>query len=191
MKEITVKIKNKIAICPKRYLISANSDYKVKFEFDDEWNEEDIKTARILFSDKVCDIPFIKKPITLPKIPYCTEISIGVFTDQMASTFAALGCIISCADCSDANIYEFTQSQYDSLIALINEEKNKVAIKDVKFDDIYSSLRVEYSDGSYSLYSIFGPEYMLSDICTLDNLERILAPINKRLKALEEKLGAQ
>lgn len=191
MKEITVKVKNKIAVCPKRYLISANCDYQINFELDEEWNESDVKTARILFGDKMYDIPFIKKSITLPKIPNCTEISIGIFTSEMASTFAVLGCIISCSDCASDNLYEFTQSQYDAIVALINEEKNKVVIKDVTFDDRLSSIFVRYSDGSFMQYSIFGPEYTLNDMCSIDQLSRNLSPIRQRLTALEEKLGTQ
>lgn len=189
MKEITVKITNKIAVCPKRYLISANSDYSVNFEFDDEWNEDDVKTARILFGDKMYDIPFIKKAVQLPKIPYCSEISIGVYTPELASTFAPLGCIISCADSSAQNIYEFTQSQYDSLVSIINAEKNKVVIKDVTFDEVYSNLFVKYSDGSYIQYSIFGPELTLGDMCTNDNLSSNLRLIKQRLTALENAVG--
>lgn len=98
MNIIDIKISDKIAISKKRYLISSNSNYIIKFEFDDEWKSSRRKTARLMFDGQIYDIHFSGSSVKMPKIPACRELCVGVFTKRLASTFAELGCIVSCAD---------------------------------------------------------------------------------------------
>lgn len=95
---IDIKISDKIAICKKRYLISSNSNYIIRFDFDGEWKHCCRKTARLLFDGQIYDVHFWGNSVKLPKIPACRELCVGVFTRRLASTFAELGCIVSCAD---------------------------------------------------------------------------------------------
>lgn len=98
MTDIKIKISKKIAICKKKYLISSNSDYTVTFEFDDEWNPQESKTARFIFDEKCVDVPFLGNSVSVPKIPFCKTLGIGVFSDTASSTVADLGCIASVRD---------------------------------------------------------------------------------------------
>lgn len=187
MKEITVKISNKIALCQKRYLISSNSNYSVKFEFDDEWSSEPLKTARILFADKVYEIPFAGNTVELPKIPFCSEISVGVYSANLASTFASLGCIVSCADCDAENIYEFTTDQYNAIVELINVEKRKVVLNSASFTD--GVLTVGCSDGSEHTFKLFGDGLSCEDYCTKTELEAQVEQLEQKIKSIETAFG--
>ena len=121
MTTIKINVTNKTAICQKRYLISANSNYQIKFTFDDEWSLSDAKTARIVFDAEYYDILFTGDTVMLPKIPACKTLAVGVFTDQLATNLAELGCIISAADFDGTAVTEFTESQYDQIVGLLNE----------------------------------------------------------------------
>ncbi|MCI6770717.1 MAG: collagen-like protein, partial [Oscillospiraceae bacterium] len=121
MTTIKINVTNKTAICQKRYLISANSNYQIKFTFDDEWSLSDAKTARIVFDAEYYDILFTGDTVMLPKIPACKTLAVGVFTDQLATNLAELGCIISAADFDGTTVTEFTESQYDQIVGLLNK----------------------------------------------------------------------
>ncbi|MGN1442250.1 MAG: hypothetical protein ACI4XE_00270, partial [Acutalibacteraceae bacterium] len=85
MTTIRINVTNKTAICQKRYLISANSNYQIQFTFDDEWSLSDAKTARIVFDRDYYDIIFTGDTVELPKIPACETLAVGVFTDKLAT----------------------------------------------------------------------------------------------------------
>lgn len=121
MTTITIHVSNKTAVCQKRYLISSNSNYQIKFSFDGEWTLPEAKTARIIFDTRYCDIVFTGDTVTLPKIPVCDSLAVGVFTDTLATNAAELGCIVSAADFDGEAVTEFTHSQYDQIIALLNQ----------------------------------------------------------------------
>lgn len=99
MNYIEVKVTSQMAICNKEYLVSSNEDYVLRFSFDEKWKKEKHKKARILFDEKYTDIS-IKKNNTaaLPEIPPCKELNIGVYSKHCATTYADIGCIISCKD---------------------------------------------------------------------------------------------
>ncbi len=120
MHSIPIQVSGKVALCPKRYLISSNSDYVLTFTFDEEWAESPVKTARVLFDDQCLDLVFTGDRVALPRIPPCTALSVGVFSDTLATTAAELGCIVSVAD-SDAEVLDaLTETQYTQLFAIVN-----------------------------------------------------------------------
>ncbi len=121
MTTIKINVTNKTAICQKRYLISANSSYQIKFTFDDEWTLSGAKTARVVFDSDYYDIIFTGDTVDLPKIPVCETLAVGVFTDTLATNLAELGCIVSAADFDGTAVTEFTKSQYDQIVELLNE----------------------------------------------------------------------
>ena len=67
MKEILIAVKNKIAMnLGNATYVCDNSDYRIVFDFDGEWEEHPIKTARfkyngqyqeVVFSGSVCNTP--------------------------------------------------------------------------------------------------------------------------------------
>ena len=120
MTTIPITVSGKVAICQNQYLISANEDYVLSFSFDEDWDVSGVKTARLLIDDAYLDLVFTGTTVALPRIPPCTELSVGVFSDVCASTSAFLGCIRSVADTDATPASEFTPTQYDQIVALLN-----------------------------------------------------------------------
>ena len=121
MTTIQVTVSGKVAFCRKQYLISSNEDYQLQFFFDDDWTPSQVKTARLLFDGQSVDLVFTGTTVALPRIPACETLAVGVFTDTMATTVAPIGCIPSVADIDATPAQPFTQSQYDQIVALLNE----------------------------------------------------------------------
>lgn len=109
--EIKIKISNKIAVCKKIYPISSNIGYVLVFDFDEEWQGEKNKTVRIFFDEKFIDIPLAGNRADILKIPPCSALSVGVYSDNLSSTSAQIGCILSCRDMPCEELFTLTQHQ--------------------------------------------------------------------------------
>jgi len=151
MHSIPIHISGKVALCPRRYLISSNSDYVLTFTFDSEWDGVPAKTARVLFDDRCLDLPFTGSAVLLPKIPPCASLSVGVFSDSLATTAAELGCILSVAD-SDAEVWNaLTETQYDRLLSMLNALQIRSVTSLSLQGDV---LTIGYSDSSRANLSL-------------------------------------
>ena len=151
MHSIPIQVAGKVALCPKRYLISSNSDYVLQFTFDSEWDASPVKTARILFDDQCVDLAFSGNSVALPKIPACTSLSVGVFSDSLATTAAELGCIVSVADTDCTVLDPLEDTQYTQLFAILNAMANKqVSSLSLAAD----TLTITFSDGSSQAVSV-------------------------------------
>lgn len=142
---IPIRVSGKVALCPKRYLISSNCDYVLRFSFDSAWDGVTVKTARVLFDDRCLDLPFTGTDVALPRIPACETLAVGVFSDSLATTAAELGCIVSVAD-SDAESWNaLTETQYQTLFSLLNAlEAKSLSSLSLAGD----TLTLHFSDGS-------------------------------------------
>lgn len=151
MHTIPISVSGKVALCPKRYLISSNSDYVLQFTFDSEWDAAPVKTARVFFDEQCVDLAFSGNTVALPKIPACASLAVGVFSDSLATTPAELGCIVSVAD-SDCEILDpLEETQYTQLFALLNA----MATKQVSaFSLAADTLTITFSDGSTQTVSV-------------------------------------
>lgn len=121
MTTIQVTVSGKVALCRKQTIISANEDYQIRFLFDSDWSTLQLKTARVIYDGQSLDLPFTGSTVALPRIPPCESLSVGVFTDTLASTPAHIGCIRSVKDVDAEPAQIFTPSQYDQIVALLNE----------------------------------------------------------------------
>ena len=148
---IPIQVSGKVALCPKRYLISSNCDYVLRFSFDSAWDDVPVKTARVLFGDQCLDLPFTGTDAALPRIPVCGSIAVGVFSDSLATTAASLGCIVSVAD-SDAEAWNaLTETQYNALFAILNALENRALSSLALSGD---TLTLQFSDGSTQTVSL-------------------------------------
>lgn len=171
MPTIDVTVKNKIAACEKRYVISANSNYFVEFDFDEEWTDN-VKTARFFFDSSCVDMIFTGNKVPVPKIPACTTFGVGVFTDALASTTAEIGCIISAADEESNNAFNFTQSQYEQMVALLNDAELR-QIKQISRTG--SIVTVEYNNNTSDSFPLNdGVGVQNAEIDSLGNLTMLL-----------------
>ncbi len=121
MEEIVIKIKNKIAYNPKEEIVCGNNDYQIKFEFDEEWNAYPQKTARFKYNGTSKDVPFSGDTVQVPKIIKAQELLAGVFTEDLASTDAAIKCKYSCT-----SVDGLPEPPTEDAYSLIMKEFNKI-----------------------------------------------------------------
>lgn len=88
---IDVKVRDKIAVATKdATYICGNSDFVVVFDFDDEWNEYDKKTARFVHGNGThYDVMFEGNTCPVPVISDTYTIRIGVFAGNLKTTTPA------------------------------------------------------------------------------------------------------
>ena len=152
MPEIKIKISNKIALCRKRYLISSNENYIVTFEFDEEWESHQAKTARFIFDSQYVDVAFVGNSVAVPKVPACDSLGIGVFSDGLASTAADVGCVLSVKDYPAEEVGELTNDQYETLLSLLNE----LDLRQIKtIERVEKTVKIIYTDNTSSVFPIY------------------------------------
>lgn len=86
-----VGVVNKIATFKKRdgRIVCGNSDYKIKFSFDSEWNEYTEKTARFIWGGHYTDVPFTGDTCDVPIIYDASEVEVGVYAGNLKTTTSA------------------------------------------------------------------------------------------------------
>lgn len=120
MPEINIMIKNKIATKSNNVTyICDNSDYVINFDFDDEWDAYDTKTARFAYGGQYTDIVFVGNRCNVPVITNTYAFHIGVFAgDLHTTTPVRVPCRKSIL--SSASIHaDPTPDVYDQLMELI------------------------------------------------------------------------
>lgn len=104
---ININIRNRIAEPAEDApaYICGNEGYTVIFDFDEEWEEVDIKTMRVAWLDtftgqqRHIDAEFAGEQLSLPVITDAYELNIGVYVgDLVATTAAVIPCERSITD---------------------------------------------------------------------------------------------
>lgn len=87
---INITIRDKIATAPKDALyICGNSDFKAIFDFDDEWNQFDVKTARFIYGGRYTDVVFQGNQCEIPILTDTFSFTVGVFAGDLHTTTPA------------------------------------------------------------------------------------------------------
>lgn len=95
MKTLHIHVADKIATYHKRdgEIICGNSDYQIKFIFDDEWSSYAEKTARLVVNGQYTDVDFSGDTCAVPIISNVDKITVGVYAgDLCTSTPATIKC---------------------------------------------------------------------------------------------------
>ena len=90
-----VCVSDKIAVYQKRDgdIVCGNSDYKIKFTFDSEWDEHTTKTARFVWNGDYTDVDFTGDTCDVPIIHGTDEVKVGVYAGDLSTTTpASIGC---------------------------------------------------------------------------------------------------
>lgn len=94
MNNINVTVRNKVASCSDdAIMVCGNNDYLITFDFDEEWNEYNLKTARFIYNGAYTDIVFEGNSVQVPLISKSTVLAVGVFAGMLRTTTP---CLISC-----------------------------------------------------------------------------------------------
>ena len=74
-------------------IVCGNSDYRLIFDFDEEWSEHRLKTARFIWDGKYKDVVFDGNICPVPTISNAVRVLVGVFAgDLITSTSAIVPC---------------------------------------------------------------------------------------------------
>jgi len=88
--EISVSVRRKIATAAKDALyVCGNSDYVIRFDFDDEWTEHKTKTARFKYGGTYQDVIFDGNVCQVPIISDTYIINVGVYAGDLETTTPA------------------------------------------------------------------------------------------------------
>lgn len=120
MNVIQIEIKNKIAeLSAPALIVCGNSDYVVEFNFDEEWDEHPIRTARFSTWKGFTDVVFEGSQCPVPVLSNASYVKIGVFAGDLRTTTPAY---IPCKKsilCEGGAPIEPTPDVYAQLIAMI------------------------------------------------------------------------
>lgn len=91
MPQINIKVKDKIAETESDVAyVCGNSDFVIVFDFDDEWTEYEVKTARFKYNGTYQDIIFHGNHLNVPVIENTYKIYIGVYAGDLHTTTPAV-----------------------------------------------------------------------------------------------------
>lgn len=120
MNVIQIEIKNKIAeLSAPALIVCGNSDYVVEFNFDEEWAEHPVRTARFSTWKGFTDVVFEGSQCHVPALSNASYVKIGVFAGDLRTTTPAY---IPCKKsilCEGGAPIEPTPDVYAQLIAMI------------------------------------------------------------------------
>ncbi|MBO5842562.1 MAG: hypothetical protein J6R46_06150 [Clostridia bacterium] len=87
---INITVRDKVATADDAHYICGNSDFFVVFDFDEEWNEHQTKTARFVHEDGTpYDKVFSGNKCPIPIISNTSSIKVGVYAGNLSTTTRA------------------------------------------------------------------------------------------------------
>lgn len=88
---VEVNVSNKIAKRKDKLFfgVCGNSDYIIHFNFDDEWNEYETKTARFKWNGSYVDVIFTGTDCNMPVVQDTYSVEIGIYAGNLRTTTSA------------------------------------------------------------------------------------------------------
>lgn len=136
-KTIHVMIRNKIATAPKDALyICGNSDFKVLFDFDADWAEHDVKTARFKYNGTHLDVLFEGNECPVPVLSDIYNFRVGVFAGNLKTSTEAYVSAKKSVLCGSGSPAAPSPDVYAQIMEMLNE----IAQNGVTSDQIEEAL---------------------------------------------------
>lgn len=88
-KTIIVTVRNKVATANKTVYVCGNDDFVIDFDFDQEWDEFPVKTARFIHNGTHTDVVVNGNRCNVPKIKNTHGIKVGVYAGDLRTTTPA------------------------------------------------------------------------------------------------------
>lgn len=156
MPTIKVKIENKIALntTPQEEIVCHNSDYKVEFDFDGDWDSYITKTAYFVYNDKSLAVPFNGNVCEVPVLANTTVCKIGVQAGDIRTTTSAyVKCKKAVVDEGGKTPEPPTESVYNQIVNLVNGISVQVdglgATAEISVDENYVlTIALKNTDGN-------------------------------------------
>ena len=118
---IDVTIKDKVAFCSGATYVCGNSDYVIHFDFDDEWTEFEIKTARFKWKKGYIDVVFSGAVCAVPVITDVDLFGVGVYAGNLHTTTPAYVRAYKSILCGDMGPYDPPDDVYHQLMDKLNQ----------------------------------------------------------------------
>ena len=151
---INIKVEKKIATLVEATsettkIICGNSDYKIHFIFDEEWDNRPHKTARFFYNGTYQEVIFEGNTCPAPVISGATVVFIGVIAGDISTTTPAyVGCVKSISDLGGIHVPP-PEDVYNQIMEMIN----KLQIEKGKPSDDVPLIDGEGTAGVSRLYS--------------------------------------
>lgn len=118
MNYIKITVREKRAKCNGRErIVCGNSDYVIKFDFDDEWAAYDTKTARFVSDGgKYTDVQFTGDEVGVPVLRDTRTVSVGCYAGDIHTTTAALIQAVPCCTDPDGTPADPAPDVYNQLM---------------------------------------------------------------------------
>lgn len=131
---ISINVKNKIAtVVGSPVIVCGNSDYRLALTFDAEWADQPVKTARFIYVKdgevKSADVVFNGNEATVPVLTGTREVFVGIYAGNLRTTTPARIPCQQSIRCMDGAPEDPTPSQYDQIIALLNNVPALTAVQ--------------------------------------------------------------
>lgn len=122
MNYIKITVREKRAKCNGRErIVCGNSDYVIKFDFDDEWAAYDTKTARFVYDGgKYTDVQFTGDEVGVPVLRDTRTVSVGCYAGDIRTTTAALIQAVPCCTDPDGTPADPAPDVYNQLMERFN-----------------------------------------------------------------------
>lgn len=102
-------------------IVCGNSDYRIEFTFDDEWDPEQPKTACLVYlrDGRIIreDINIVEDAVDLPPVYNTREVKIGVFSSTLRTTTSAFILCKPSILCGTGAQADIVPSQYEAITA--------------------------------------------------------------------------
>lgn len=127
MKEIQISVRNKIALNRENdTYVCGNTDYKVVFDFDEEWEDSQIKTARFKYNGQYQEVVFTGNECPVPLIQDARLLHVGVYAGNLRTSTPAVIIASRSILCGDDVHTEPEPDVYNQLTALVEELRKQV-----------------------------------------------------------------
>lgn len=92
MAVLNISINNKVATFHKRGggVVCRNTDYKIEFTFDSEWEGYENKTARFVWGGRYQDVPIEGTTCVMPEVYRTESVKVGVYAGDLSTTTPAV-----------------------------------------------------------------------------------------------------
>lgn len=130
MNYINITVRGKIARAEGRArVVCGNSDYAVRFDFDAEWAEYTVKTARFVSEDgSYNDVQFEGDACAIPILRNTRTLLVGVFAGNLRTTTAALIHAVPCITDPDGTPADPTPDVYAQLMERFDKIEAPAAV---------------------------------------------------------------
>lgn len=129
MPSIQISVREKIAqIQDNPEIVCGNSDYTVTFDFDEEWDAYENKTAHFYYLEngipREYDVIFSGDTVSVPAVWNTCELLVGAYAGNIRTTTAAAIPCIPCITDDEPVHPEPEPDVYEQLLELLEELQN-------------------------------------------------------------------